>query len=99
VDPDVVLLVEEIADRMADRRLLEQPRGDLVEQRLEGVVVVLVDEDDVDVALPELLRSPDPTEATSEYEDARARGVAGGRSAHCPNKVGTSPRDLVTPRG
>src|SRR4029434_5425175 len=52
VDPDVVLLVEEIADRMADRRLLEQPGRDLVEQRLESVVVVLVDEDDVDVALP-----------------------------------------------
>jgi hypothetical protein len=91
VDPDVVLLVEEIADRMADRRLLEQPRCDLVEQRLEGVIVVLVDEDDVDVALPQLLGSPDPTEATSEDEDARARGVAGGRNAHWPNTVGASP--------
>jgi hypothetical protein len=46
------------------------------------VIVVLVDEDDVDVALPQLLCSPDPTEATSEDEDARARGVAGGTSAH-----------------
>ena len=36
---------------MADRRRLEQVGRDLVEQRLEGVVVVLVDEDDVDVGV------------------------------------------------
>ena len=67
---DVVLLVKEIADRVTDRRLLEQPGRDLVQQRLEGVVVVLVDEDDVDVALAKLLGSADPAEAATQDQDA-----------------------------
>ena len=65
VDADVVLLVEEIADRMPDRGLVEQARRDLVEQRLEGVVVVPVHEHDVDVALAQLLGGSDPAESPS----------------------------------
>ena len=72
VDARVVLAVEEVADRVADRRLLEQARGHLVEQRLEGVVVVLVDEHDLGVALLQLLRGADAGEAAAEDEDARA---------------------------
>ena len=60
---------------MADRGLLEQARRDLVQERLEGVVVVLVDEHDVDVALLQLLRRADPGEAAAEDEDARPRLV------------------------
>ena len=78
VDAHVVLLVEEVADRMADRRLLEQPRRDLVEERLEGVVVVLVHEHDVDVALLQLLRGADPGKAAAEDEDARSLAVLSG---------------------
>ena len=44
VDGDVGLVVEEIAQRMSDGRGLEQVGRDLVQERLEGVVVVLVDE-------------------------------------------------------
>ena len=44
VDPRVVLVVEEVAERVADGRLLEQARRHLVQQRLERVVVVLVHE-------------------------------------------------------
>ena len=51
---------------MADRRLLEQVGRDLVEQRLEGVVVVLVDEDDVDVGVLQLARRADPAEPAAE---------------------------------
>ena len=68
VDAHVVLLVEEVADRMADRRLLEETRRHLVEQRLEGVVVVLVDDHDVGVALLQLLGRADPGEAAAEHE-------------------------------
>ncbi len=47
MDRDVRLVVEEIAERVPHRVRVEQVGRNLVEQRLEGVVVVLVDEDDV----------------------------------------------------
>jgi hypothetical protein len=58
---------------MAHRGCLEQPAGELVEQRLEGVVAVAVDEDDVRVRIRELLRGADPGEASAQDQDARAR--------------------------
>jgi hypothetical protein len=64
--------LEEIADRVADGRLLEETRRHLVEQRLKGVVVVLVHEHDLGVALPQVLRGADPGEAAAEDEDPRA---------------------------
>ena len=72
VNPRVRLLVNEIANRVADRRLLEQPRRHLVQERLEGVVVVLVDEDDVDIALLQLLHGADAREAAADDQDAGA---------------------------
>jgi hypothetical protein len=63
--------VEEVAERMADRRLREEVGRDLVEERLERVEVVLVDEDDVDVRLLQRAGSADPRKASSENEDAR----------------------------
>ena len=56
---------------MSDGGRLEQPRGELVEQRLEGVVVVLVDDDDVGVFLAQLLSDPDAGEAAAEDQHAR----------------------------
>ncbi len=55
---------------MPDGGRLEQARRELVEQRLEGVVVVLVDEHDVDVRAPELAGGADPGEAAAEDENA-----------------------------
>src|SRR5262245_32174888 len=75
VEPRVALVVEEVADRMPDRGLLQEARRDLVQERLEGVVVVLVDEHDVDVGLLQLLGRADPAKAASEDEDARPRLV------------------------
>jgi hypothetical protein len=43
---------------------------------------VLVDEDDVDVALLQLLRGPDAGEAAAEDEDARATAVVVTWCAH-----------------
>ena len=82
VDADVVLLVEEIADRMPDGRLLEQAGRDLVEQRLEGVVVVPVHEHDVDVALLQLLRGADPAEPCAQDHDPVAAAARVGSSGH-----------------
>ena len=58
---------------MADRGRLEEVRGDLVEQRLERVVVVLVDEHDVDVGVLQLARGADAGEPAAEHEHPGAR--------------------------
>ena len=71
VDPRVRLLVEEIAKCMADCGRRKQVGRDLVEEWLEGVVVVLVDEDDVDVHVFQLPRGPDPGESSAEDDHAR----------------------------
>jgi hypothetical protein len=55
---------------MADRRLLEEAGRELVEERLEGVVVVAVDHDDLGVGIFQLLRRPGPGEAAAEDENA-----------------------------
>ena len=72
----VRLVVEEITQRMPDRGRLEQRGCDLVEQRLERVVVVLVDHHDVDVRLLQRPGGADAGEAASEDQDARAPTVA-----------------------
>ena len=56
---------------MRNRSRVEQSRRELVEHRLEAVVVVRVDDDDVDVGLLELSRSADAGEAAAENDDAR----------------------------
>jgi hypothetical protein len=71
VDHGVVLVLHQIAERVPDRRRLEEARRELVEQRLEGVVVVPVDEHDVDVGAAEPAGGADAGEASSEHEDAR----------------------------
>ena len=70
VDHGVVLVLHEVAERVPDGRRLEEARGELVEERLEGVVVVPVDEHDVDVRAPELADCADPGKAAAEDENA-----------------------------
>ena len=72
VDRGVVLVLDEVAERVPHGRRLEQACRQLVQQRLEGVVVVLVDENDVDVGLLQLVRGTDPGEAAAENEDPRS---------------------------
>ena len=97
VDAHVVLLVEEVADRMAHRRLLEETRCHLVEQGLEGVVVVLVDYHYVGVALFQVLGRADPGEAAAEHEHTRS-AVSVASSGHEP-KVRRPARPPVIPKG
>ena len=70
VHPRVLLAVQQVAQRVADRRRLEEAGRELVEQRLEGVVVVPVDEDDIRVGVLELLGRADTGEAAAENHDA-----------------------------
>ena len=75
VHGDVRLVVEEVAQRMADGSRLEQAGRDLVQERLERVVVVLVDEHDVGVGVLQLPRGADSGEASAEDQDARPRSA------------------------
>ena len=56
LDADVLVLAQDSPERRCDLALREDSRRDLVEQRLEEVVVRAVDERDLDVAFPKELR-------------------------------------------
>jgi hypothetical protein len=69
---------------MPDGRLLEQPGRDLVQERLERVVVALVDDHDVDLALRELLSGSHTGEPASEDEhDGAAVAIRSGGHEPC----------------
>ena len=63
-----------VSQRVADRGRLDQAGGKLVEKRLEGVVVVAVDQHHVDVRLLQLLGRTYPAEASAQDQDARPTG-------------------------
>ena len=69
VDRRVVVVSEQIAQGMPHSRRVEQPGGELVEERLERVVVVPVDENDLGVGVLELLRRADSGEPAAEDQD------------------------------
>ena len=73
VDAGVLLIVEEVAQRVPDLRRLQQGGGDLVQERLKRVVVVLVDDYDVHVRLLQRARRTHAREAAAENQDARSR--------------------------
>ena len=79
MDVPVLLAFDQVAERVTDRRRREETTHQLVEERLEGVVVVAVDEHDLGVRILQLLRCADSGKASSEDEDAWTR--AGGRDA------------------
>ena len=99
VEARVVLVVKEIAHRVADRGLLEEAGGDLVQERLERVVVVLVDEHDVDVALLQPVSRSDAREAAAEDEHPGSRAVRVGAIAHLTPRVGPRVVRPLTPTG
>ena len=75
MDGGVWLLVEQPSQRMPDGRRLEQVGGDLVEQRLERVVVVLVVENDVGLGVLELPRGAEARETAAKYQDPRPQSL------------------------
>jgi hypothetical protein len=81
----VGLVVEEVAQRVAARRGLEQVGGDLVQHRLERVVVVPVDQHDVDIGVLQLAgRAHAPEAAAQDQHPGPGRtrsGIAACRLA------------------
>ena len=67
------LPAEDRPQRGADFFRREVAGADLVEQRLERVIVVAVDEDNLGVRVLERLRCTDAGEASAENEHPRAR--------------------------
>src|SRR5271166_1677679 len=59
---------------MPDRRGLEQIGRHLIQQRLEGVVVVLIDQHDINLSVLQCLRCPQSGEPSTEDHNARAGG-------------------------
>ena len=68
----VALPAQNRADRPRDIRRRQACRRDLVEQRLEQVIVVPVDDRDVGVGARERLRGEQPAESCADDDDARA---------------------------
>ena len=67
------LPAEDLADRRGDVGGRETGRRNLIEKRLEQMVVVAVDHDEVDRRLPKRFRRGEAGEARSDDDDARAR--------------------------
>ena len=89
VDGDVLLVVvDEVAERVSDGARLEEARRELVQERLEGVVVVPIDQDDVGVRLTQLQRRTEPAEASAEDDDAWAIGAIGHERRRRPEALG-----------
>ena len=96
VDGHVRLLVEEATQRVPDRGGLEQVCRDLVQQRLERVVVVLVHENDVGAAVLQARRRTDPAETSTEDQDSRLSTLLTGRH---PITLARAAGRAVTPMG
>ena len=79
MDGDVGVLVEEVAQRVSHLGGLQQVGRELVEERLERVVVVLVDEDDVGVGVLQRPGRADAAEAAAEDDDTRPPRFRAGR--------------------
>ena len=90
MDRGVVLALDEIAERVSHSRRLEQPRRQLVEQRLERVVVVPVHDNDVDVGVLQLPCGTDPGKAAAENEDPRSLDAGDVRHDASPDPEAAS---------
>src|SRR5699024_3263720 len=75
-DSDVLVPTEDVAGRRGDVALGEDPRGHLVEQRLEEVVARPGHEGDLDVLAAECLGREKSAEAGSDDDDAVLAGVS-----------------------
>ena len=70
----VPLAAQDAADRRRDLRRRQAGRRDLVQQRLERVVVLAVDEREIDVLAREPARRLEAGEAAADDDDVLARG-------------------------
>src|SRR4051812_16220050 len=97
LDPGVPLPPQDVSDRRRDLALRENPRRDLVEQRLEQVVIDPVDQGDVDRGSPQEARGEQPPKPAANDDDAMpgrgSRFRYFRRSRH--RAYPSSPRDVT----
>jgi hypothetical protein len=91
----VGLVVEQVAQRVAARRGLQQVGRHLVEQWLERVVVVPVDDRDVDLGVLQLTGGADASEAATQDQDPRALCGRAGTSSTCRVGLGCHRASLL----
>src|SRR5262249_13372775 len=73
-DFDVLLLPQNAADGEGDVARVEACRRDLIEERLEGVVILPIDERDPERGLAERVRCVESAESTADDHDTRKWG-------------------------
>ena len=76
-DGRVALPAQDVAQGRGDVRRGEAGGGDLVQERLEDVMVVAVDERDLDGRAPQRARRGKAGETPADDDDARSRGRPG----------------------
>src|SRR5262249_47726366 len=69
VEGDVLVAVQQVADGKGHFRGRQLGRRHLVEQRLEGLVVVVAEERDADVRVAQLFERADAAETGAEDDD------------------------------
>ena len=95
----IPLVAQHVAQRRRDVSLGEDPRRELVEQRLEQVVVGPVDERDVDVGPPQPLGGGESAEAAADDHHlvpaSRSRAIHLSRrpSVASPESISIGARD------
>ena len=77
LDPDVLVAPDDVPDRRRDLAWREHARGNLVQQRLEQVVVAPVDQRHVDGSVGEIPGCRQATEACADDDDAVPRRLVG----------------------
>ena len=96
-DVDVQLLGHDRADRLGDVGRSEAGSGDLVEQRLEEMVVAAVDQRQPNVGVCQPSRRSDPTEAATDDHHVRSSATR-HVSRHDGPPGGPTRRRSATPR-
>jgi hypothetical protein len=76
-DVDIACVAHDGADRRGDVRRRQARGGDLVKQRLEQMVIVLVDEGDVEWRIRQRRGGGKSAKSGAENDHARARGGIG----------------------
>jgi hypothetical protein len=70
---DVLVLLQDLPQGRSDRRRGKAGRGDLVEQRLEQMMIAAVDQGDANIGIGQFARGGEAAETAAEDDDMGAR--------------------------